>query len=158
MDNYILIGMFIMNGKFNDNDYLYFEIFDNKSTIPNNKYFSDLLWLKNTIKELYGCEPFKCVKSKKLMTQAYYNSKELKYYLIDLLGGHNYRSNRSFNKLNNFSKDELFNVIIGLKTSTSNYISFRNLNEMNELYEILKNNNFDVNINKNNYYYYLEFN
>jgi hypothetical protein len=157
MDNYILIGMFIMNGKFNDNNYLYFEIFDNKSTIPNNKYSSDMLWLKNTIKELYNCEPFKCVKSKKLMTQVYYNSKELKSYLIDLLGGHNYRSNRSFNKLNNFSKDELFNVIIGLKTSTSNYINFKNFNEINELYEIFKNKDISVDIKTINYYRYLDF-
>ena len=155
MDNYILIGMFIMNGKFNDNNYLYFEIFDNKSTIPNNKYSSDLLWLKSTVKELYGCEPFKCVKSKKLMTQVYYNSKEFKSYLLDLLGGQHMNN---FNKLYDLSKDELSNLLIGLKTSTTNNISFRSYSELNTIYEIFKNKEFNVYITNNNYYYSLEFN
>ena len=155
MDNYILIGMFIMNGKFNDNNYLYFEIFDNKSTIPNNKYSSDLLWLKSTVKELYSCEPFKCVKSKKLMTQVYYNSKEFKSYLLDLLGGQHMDD---FNKLNNLSKDELYNLLIGLQTSTTTYITFRSYSKVNMLYEIFKNKEFDVNIKNINYCYYLDFN
>ena len=154
MDNYILIGMFIMNGKFNDNNYLYFEIFDNKSTIPNNKYSSDLLWLKSTVKELYSCEPFKCVKSKKLMTQVYYNSKEFKSYLLDLLGGQHMND---FNKLNNLSKDELYNLLIGLQTSNITYITFRSYSKVNMLYEIFKNKEFDVNIKNINYYHCLDF-
>ena len=162
MDNYILIGMFIMNGKFNDNNYLYFEIFDNKTTIPNNKYSSDLLWLKSTVKELYGCEPFKCVKSKKLMTQVYYNSKDFKNYLLDLLGGQHYTiKGRDFSKLNNLSKEQLSNLLIGLKTSTTNHISFRSYFELNNLYEIFKTNNIldenNVNIKLINYYHCLEF-
>ena len=144
MNNYIMIGMFIMNGKLNDNNYLYFEIFDDRTTILNNKYSSDLLWLKNTIKELYGFEPFKCVKSKKYVTQVYYNSKELKTYLKEIVGGHKHAPNRSFDKLNNFTIDELNSVVIGIKTFTNRYIYFRHTDEYDDLLKILKNKNISI--------------
>jgi len=123
---FTIIGSFFANGRFLDNNYLYFDLPDSELEIIEKLILDEF----NTLK-------FKKVKSKKKTTSLYYSSKEFKAFLINAMSD-------VFNLFNSIPQEEFYSLVIGFGKG----ITINSVEKLNILCEILDKKNISYKRNQ----------